>query len=204
MPDRGGGTAEARIGQRILDVEWRRRAPGDPPSDLLSALGGLPPLSVLAGRAFPRWVLDRRLTFLEKVGWDRPLPPTLTSLGDLPQTVTIPEDMVALVAGAVRVATDDPFLAALARCFGRPCDGPDQSADAVQQLDDLIDRFASRPAATSVDTGPDPAVSPTRSRMEALTVRADRRFGRSGMARGWEGLYAAVSAAGRAKRAIRP
>lgn len=185
--------------ERILAAEWARRG-GPPPGEGWAAeLDDLPPLTELADRAFPAWVLERRLRFWDALG-HRPGPgPYVGGLGQLPVPGTGAEDHAAWVYGSPAVETDDPFVAGLARALGRPCRGPAADPDARHRLEGFFLRWAGPP-------GPEPAraVPPPYSRLEAATVAADRWFGRRGPGMGWERLSSAVGWAGRIKRRVRP
>lgn len=189
--------AERLVSDRILANEWARR--GGPPATggWAAELAGLPPVSELAARAFPVWVLERRLRFWDLLG-HRP-GPVQGRLGDVPLPPAGAEDYAAWVYGAPAVSTADPFVAGLARALGRDCDGPATGPDAADRLERFLGRWAGPPG-----TGPDHlAVPPAFSRLEAATVAADRWFGRRGPGAGWDRLSTAVGWAGRMKRRLR-
>lgn len=183
--------------ERILAAEWARRA-GPPAGDSWAVeLDALPPLSAIAPRAFPTWVLERRLRFWEDLG-HRP-EPTARWLAGPPVAGVGAADVAAWVYGSSAVETDDPFLASLARALGRPCSGPPGDPGAPDRLDRFFDRWAgpARP-------GTGRAVPPSYSRLESASAAADRWFGRRGAGAGWERLSEVVGWAGRVKRCIRP
>ena len=185
--------------ERILASEWARR--GGPPagSGWTAEMDGLPPLSELADRAFPAWVLERRLRFWDVLG-HRPGPGPMTGgLADAPPGAAGAEDLAAWVYGSPSVETDDPFVAALARALGRPCSGPPGDPGARDHLDGFFERWAGPPRPV-----PARAVPPAYSRVEAASAGADRWFGRRGPGAGWEQLSRAVAWSGRLKRRVRP
>ncbi len=186
------------IEERILAAEWSRR--GGPPAgdDWFAELADLPPLSVVADRAFPSWVLERRLRFWDALG-HRPGPgPLRDGLAGPPMPGLGAEDHAAWVYGSAGVETDDPFVAGLARSLGRPCSGPPAGPDDRNRLEGFFTRWAGPPG-TPVATVP-----PAYSRLEAATVAGDRWFGRRGPGAGWERLHGTVAWAGRMKRRVRP
>ena len=192
--------AQRLISDRILAIEWARR--GGPPAagGWVAELADLPPLSILADRAFPSWVLERRLRFWAALGY-WPGPGRLDGgLDDIRLPCARAEDYAAWVYGSPAVATADAFLASLARSLGRDCDGPPNGPDPQGRLERFFLRWGGAP---QPDPWP-PAVPPAYARLEAATITGDRWFGRRGPSPGWDRLSTAVGWAGRTKRRLRP
>lgn len=183
---------------RILAHELRRRAAV---AATVPARHDGPPLTVLAARAFPRPLLERRLRFLRAVGWiDGDLGPCVPfEAPALPAPAGV-ADHVAVIGLAPRVETDDPALAALAHAVGAPvaASAPaapvdDGSWDAY--LDALAD--AHDPSwRHRAGRGPDWAG------LEAVTVQLDAAFGRRRARSAWPALREAARWSGEVKRRI--
>ncbi len=191
----------AVVAERVIahEIGWRtgRTLLLDVPID-----PGLPPLPLLAGRAFPPALLERRLRFLRAMEWYPDEAPAVTPGVDpaLPDEASL-ADWVAAVFGAAVVLSSDPRVGALAWSLGRPVRGVAAGTTDTGPLDTFFDR-----AADALDPDwrrrarADMGTSPPWSRLETATVGADRWFGRGRAGPLWSGLSGLVAGAGDEKR----
>ena len=144
-----------------------------------------PPLTILAGRAFPADVLDRRLRFLEQVGW----------LADVPEHATI-EDCLAAIRAAPTFRAEDEETAALALSIGATLNGPPPRCEPAY-WDAFFDGVADRET-PGWRLGPPPAA--VTARFESVTLRGDSFFGRHRAVPFWPATAAVLGRIGDAKR----
>lgn len=191
-----------RVQDRVVDHELRRRlGPGAPTTVQLPP--ELPPAALLAARAFPVGVLERRLRFIRAVGW-WPEPPFVFSdeLGPrLPLEASL-EDEIATLWGASQVQVTDPALSVLSAALRLPLSGRSAApAGDLDELDAFFDRMADQIDPGWRDhAGPATAIPPAWSRLEAATTHADWWFGRRRAGRFWRILHGVVTALGNQKR----
>ncbi len=160
-------------------------------------------MTTLAGRAFPRAVLERRLRFLRAVDWYPDAAPDVAlgvdtdlPLGSLPPEASL-EDHLAAVVGA-RVVTvsqepADPATAALVWALRGQSPVPSTlppTPGEIAELAAFFDRQADaadpewRVRLSDADGGGIAAVT-TWARLEAATLSGDRFFGRRPAGRAW-------------------
>jgi hypothetical protein len=192
------------VSRRILEIELRKR--GRSPVEVPSSWpADVPPLSVLARRVFPDFVLERRLRYLRAIGRYPADGPVLRSIDEigagLHQIGATAEDVVAWVSGASSVQSAEPFLAALGWSLSKPGSGPAPSPDAVEIVDGHLDALAGCSADPESDQ-PNLHVSPVWSRIEAATLPGDRFFGRRGPSDMWPRAAESVGRLGELKRRV--
>lgn len=189
------------LGRRVTASELATRLGHVPSLDGV----GLPDASalvLLTRRAFPPSVLERRLRFLRAMGWYPPTAPMVTPGVDpaLPDEASV-ADWVAAVHGAATVVSSGPGVGALAWSLGRPVEGVEPVSTDTRELDAFFDRFAdSVDPAWRERPAPTVGIPPPWSRLEAVTMGADRWFGRGRVGPLWSGLADLVAAAGDQKR----
>jgi hypothetical protein len=159
-------------------------------------------LVLLTPRAFPAAVLERRLRFLRAMEWYPQAAPAVTPGVDpvLPDEAGV-ADWVAAVHGASKVVSSEPGVGAMAWSLGRPVDGVGPVGTDTRALDAYFDRLADavdpswrgRPALPA-------GIPPPWSRVEAVTVGADRWFGRARTGPLWSTLTDLAAGAGDQKR----
>ena len=189
----------AAVVDRIVAHETAWRVGRALPVELPPPPAGTGPVTVLAGGAFGRGVLDRRERFLRAVGWidgavDDCRPGQLPGL---PPEATV-EDHVAALAAARRVHAGSPVEAALAGSLGVAVVGVE-----VPPLDTSFWRAFFDDVADRTDPAwRDRARTPGGAwpRLEAVTLAADSAFGRRRVLPVWRALGRVVAQLGVAKR----
>lgn len=187
----------AEVRRAILAHETASRlGPGSPP--LQPPHGSGPgPLTELAGRAFPAWLLERRLRFLRAVGWIDVVESYRPGVAPALPPVASLADHVAVVSAASTVVTDDAELAAMAAALGRRVDGPRPAAADPDAWRSLFDALADARDPRWRVHRPSPA---TAAALEAVACEADSWFGRRRSRSPWRVLRGAARRAGETKR----
>lgn len=175
----------AAVSVRVVETEMARRIP-DWDGRSVAVPPGLPPLTMLADRAYSRDVLERRLRFLRLMGW-YPDPPPVVVPGTapvLPDQATV-EDHLAVIYGAAGVSAADPAIAALSSALRDGPPGPEETRALTAFFDQQAD---------AVDPGwrgrwpHDPAAASAFARGEAANLHGDRLFGRRRAGRLWTAI----------------
>lgn len=101
----------AAVSARIVETEMARRIP-DWDGRELAPPSSLPPLTLLADRAFPRPALERRLRFLRVMGWypdhRRAVAPGVDP--QLPPEATVEDHLAVIVGASAATALRPPAL----------------------------------------------------------------------------------------------
>jgi hypothetical protein len=190
----------AAVSARVTCCEMARRAP-DWDGRSVTLPEGLGPLTVLAGRVYPTFVLERRLQFLRAVGWLSETHVGPEARAALPPDASV-EDHLAVLYGAGPhdplvagpQAGVDPALVALGRALRGGDRGSDASdRDRIDALDAFFDSLAD-----TIDPGwqhrsprevsATLAADTVWARVEATGLHGDRFFGRRRSGRRWAAL----------------